>query len=177
MTSPSSRISRDTVACVTSKPVSYTHLCIHKLRSEMQACRGRSSASKLFRIYSLILGLVVQLLLDIGRQRHFPEGDVYKRQVQPCTNRSEGIQYNGIAGCNVCEASDSAIVDDSMQLWINLKRERRRILILKNLRISAKGGTYPLGMRNRSNFAKLKFSEIEGGCIIRIPGFKRYGFF
>ena len=48
--------------------------CIHKLRCEMQACRGRSSASKLFRIYSLILGLVVQLLLDIGRQRHFPEG-------------------------------------------------------------------------------------------------------
>ena len=40
-------------------------------------------------------------------------------RVQPCTNRSEGIQYNGIAGCNVCEASDSAIVDDSMQLWIN----------------------------------------------------------
>ena len=33
-------------------------------------------------------------------------------------------------------------------------REGRRILILKNLRISAKGGTYPLGMRNRSNFAK-----------------------
>ncbi len=41
-----------------------------------------------------------------------------------------------------------------MQLWINLKREGRRILILKNLRISAKGGTYPTGMRNRSNFAK-----------------------
>ena len=25
---------------------------------------------------------------------------------------------------------------------------------MKNLRISAKGGTYPLGMRNRSDFAK-----------------------
>ena len=34
-------------------------------------------------------------------------------------------------------------------------------MILKNLRISAKGGTYPTGMRNRSNFAKSKFSEIQ----------------
>ena len=50
-------------------------------------------------------------------------------------------------------------------------------LNLEKSPISAKGGTYPLGMRNRSNFAKLKFSEIKGGCIIRIPGFKRYGFF
>lgn len=36
-------------------------------------------------------------------------------------------------------------------------------MILKNLRISAKGGTYPTGMRNRSNFAKgNRFSARQG---------------
>ena len=50
-----------------------------------------------------------------------------------------------------------------MQLRINLKREERQIFFLQKSPISAKGGTYPTGMRNRSNFAKgNRFSARQG---------------
>ena len=44
---------------------------IHQFRREMKAGRGRCGAAKLLGIDGLVLALILQLLGDIGRQRHF----------------------------------------------------------------------------------------------------------
>ena len=44
---------------------------IHQLRREMQAGRRGCSTAKLLCVDSLILALILQLLCDVGRQRHF----------------------------------------------------------------------------------------------------------
>ena len=44
---------------------------IHQFRGEVQASRGRCGAAKLLGIDGLVLALILQLLGDIGRQRHF----------------------------------------------------------------------------------------------------------
>ena len=46
---------------------------IHQLRSEVQAGSGSSGAAQLLRVNGLVLALVLQLLCDVGRQRHFAE--------------------------------------------------------------------------------------------------------
>ena len=43
---------------------------IHQLRGEVQACRGCRRAAQLLGIDGLILALILQLLGDVGRQRH-----------------------------------------------------------------------------------------------------------
>ena len=44
---------------------------IHQFRGEVQASCGRCGAAKLLCVNSLILALILQLLCDVGRQRHF----------------------------------------------------------------------------------------------------------
>ena len=44
---------------------------IHQFRGEVQASCGRCGAAKLLGIDGLVLALILQLLCDVGRQRHF----------------------------------------------------------------------------------------------------------
>ena len=44
---------------------------VHQLRGEVQAGRGCGRAAQLLGIHGLILALILQLLCDVGRQRHF----------------------------------------------------------------------------------------------------------
>ena len=44
---------------------------IHQFRGEVQAGRRGCSTAKLLCVNSLILALILQLLCDVGRQRHF----------------------------------------------------------------------------------------------------------
>ena len=46
---------------------------VHQLRGEVQAGRGCGRAAQLLGIHGLILALILQLLGDVGRQRHLAE--------------------------------------------------------------------------------------------------------
>ena len=56
---------------------------IHIFRRKVQARRGGCCTAKLFGIYRLVLGIILQLPADIRRQRpvSYTHLDVYKRQV------------------------------------------------------------------------------------------------
>ena len=56
-----------------SKADSLLLQALHQLRGEVQARGGGGSAAQLLGVHGLVLALVLQLLGDVGRQRHFAE--------------------------------------------------------------------------------------------------------
>ena len=46
---------------------------IHQLRGKVQARGGRGSAAQFLGVDGLVLALILELLRDVGRQRHLAE--------------------------------------------------------------------------------------------------------